>query len=118
MDRILTPLELAFIGDAIHTLFVRNWAIQNYNKPINEIHLICSKFCSAVHQSKVLNSLNLTEEEKDIVRKARNVKIKHSAKNAEIKDYKSATSFEALIGYLNITNQIKRLNEILLISVK
>ena len=118
MDRILTPLELAFIGDAIHTLFVRNWAIQNYNKPINEIHLICAKLCSATHQSNVLKSLKLSNEEQEIVRKARNAKTKHSAKNAEIKDYKSATSFEALIGYLNITNQIKRLNEILLISVK
>ncbi len=111
--RKLNSLELAFLGDSIHTNFVRKWALENLDKPINAIHLACSKLCSAKHQSEVLDKLELTEEEKNIVRLARNVKPKHQAKNADMLEYKKATSFEALIGHLYVTQQIERLNEIL-----
>lgn len=114
----LTPLQLAFLGDAIHTLFVRKWVLENFNKPMNDIHKICAKYCSAVHQSEVLLQLQLNEDEQEIVRKARNVKAKHTAKNAEIKDYKFATAFEALVAYLKINNKTDRLNYVLNESIK
>lgn len=114
----LTPLQLAFLGDAIHTLFVRKWVLENFNKPMNDIHKICAKYCSAVHQSEVLLKLQLNEDEQEIVRKARNVKAKHTAKNAEIKDYKFATAFEALVAYLKINNKTDRLNYVLNESIK
>lgn len=114
----LTPLQLAFLGDAIHTLFVRKWVLENFNKPMNDIHKICANYCSAVHQSEVLLQLQLNEDEQEIVRKARNVKAKHTAKNAEIKDYKFATAFEALVAYLKINNKTDRLNYVLNESIK
>lgn len=118
MKRNLSPLELAYLGDAVHTLFVREWALENFDKPMNDLNKICSDKCSAVHQSAVLSSLPLTEEEADMARRARNVKSKHTAKNADVKDYKFATAFEAVVGYLKITGQEERLKEILELSVK
>ena len=109
----LNSLELAFIGDSIHTCFVRNWAVQNINKPINELHLLCARLCSASWQAKILNILELNGIEKEIARRARNAKPKHHAKNADAVDYKKATAFEAVIGYLYVTNQTERLNYIL-----
>lgn len=116
--RKLNSLELAFLGDSIHTTFVRKWALENLNKPINAIHLVCSKLCSAKHQSEVLDKLELSDQEKNIVRLARNAKPKHQAKNADTIEYKKATSFEALIGHLFITKQTERLNEILTKSLQ
>lgn len=118
MNKNLSPLEMAYLGDAIHTLFVREWALKNFNLPMNELNKICSEKCSAVRQSQVLSGLSLTDEEADIARRARNVKSKHTAKNADVKDYKFATAFEAVVGHLKITGQDERLKEILEFSVK
>ena len=114
----LSPLQLAFLGDAIHTLFVRMWAHNICKAPMNQVHKICAKYCSAVHQSEVLSSLQLQDDEQEIVRRARNAKAKHSAKNAEVKDYKLATAFEALVGYLQINNKEERLLYVLDASIK
>ncbi len=111
--RNFTSLELAFIGDAIHTAFVRNWALTKFDKPINNIHKICSKLCSAVFQASVLDLLELTDEEKEIVRKARNAKPKHQAKNSGSAEYKKATAFEAIIGYHFLSQNDERLNYLL-----
>ena len=111
--RNYTSLELAFIGDAVHTAFVRKWALTKFDKPINDIHKICSKCCSAVFQASVLDLLELTDEEKEIVRKARNAKPKHQAKNSGSAEYKKATAFEAIIGYHFITKNDERLNYLL-----
>ena len=116
--RELSPLELAFLGDAIHTKFVRLYALENMDKPINEINKFCASKCSATHQSETLANLTLTEQESEVVRRARNAKAKHSAKNADVKDYKFATAFEALVAHLFLTNQTERLQEILLLSIK
>lgn len=112
-------LELAFIGDAIHTAFIRNYLIKNNQFKLDILHKNASKFCSAKFQSKVLDSIIalLSEEESDIVRRARNTKTKHIAKNACTADYHKATSFEALIGWLYLNNQKERLNEILNLSI-
>ena len=115
--RKLTSLELAFLGDSIHTTFVRKWALENLDKPINEIHKVCARLCSAKAQSLVLEKLELSEQEQTIVRRARNAKPKHQAKNADGADYKKATALEALIGHLYSTEQPKRLQEILQISI-
>lgn len=113
-----SPLELAFLGDSIHTLYVRKWALENFDKPMNEINKICASKCSATHQSKVMSFLTLTDTEADIVRRARNAKAKHTAKNADVIEYKYATAFEALVAHLYLTNNNERLNEILEISIK
>ncbi len=115
-----TPLELAFIGDAVHTLFVREKVLEFGEKKINDYHRLSSKFCRATHQSKVMDTIynKLSEEEKEIVRRTRNTKIHHSAKNSSSVDYKKATCFEALVGYWYISQNYEKLEEFLKLSME
>ena len=122
MEKIdmLSPLALAFIGDAVHTKFVREYVLLNSeNSKINNYHNLAKKFCNAKHQKELLEKLlpMLTFEESEIVRRARNAKSKHKAKNFNEEEYKKATAFEALVGFLYLTEQKERLEEILKISV-
>ena len=110
-------LPLSFIGDSVHTLFVREWCLSNSNSKMENYHTTASKYCKASSQAKVLSLLNLTEEEKEIVRRGRNAKAKHQAKNATSADYTQATAFEVLIGYLYLSNNTERLKEVLNLSI-
>lgn len=117
----LSPLALAFIGDAIHTAFVREYVLTNeQDLKIANYHNLAKKFCNAKHQKDVLEKILaiLTDNEKEVVRRARNAKSKHKAKNFDEEEYKKATAFEALIGYLYLSNQSERLKEILNMSVE
>lgn len=121
MEKIdnLSPLALAFIGDGVHTLFVREFVVKGGISNLNCYHQKAKKFCNAKHQKEVLEKLlpMLTQEESEIVRRARNAKSKHKAKNFNEEEYKKATAFEALVGFLYLTEQKERLEEILKISV-
>ncbi len=112
-------LPLAFIGDSVHTLFVREWCLSNPNCKMENYHTLASKFCKASAQAKVLSLLqeNLTDEEREIVRRGRNAKAKHHAKNASTADYSQATAFEILIGFLYLSGREERLDEILNLSI-
>ena len=112
--------ELAFIGDAIHTSFVRNFVVKNNNLKLNELHRLASQYCNAKKQSLILDKIItiLNEEELNIVRMARNSKAKHTAKNANPAEYHKATAFEALIGWLYLHDDAQRLNEILNFSIE
>lgn len=111
----LSPLALAFMGDAIHTAYVREKVLEGEKSKQTNYHNSAKSFCNARHQREVLERLenDLTEEEKDVVRRARNAHSKHTAKNFDEETYKKATAFEALIGYLYLTDQNPRLLEIL-----
>lgn len=119
MTKNLTTIELAFLGDAVHTLYVRKNIVDG-DKKINAYHNIASKYCCATRQSKVLDKIydELTEEEKDLVRRTRNAKIHHSAKNSTEEDYKKATCFEALIGFLYVSDDKTRLEKFLKCSME
>lgn len=112
----ISPIVLAFIGDAVHTLYIRDKVVAKVNLNVNKCHLQSSKKCNAKAQSifldKIYNSLN--DIEKDIIKRARNSKTHHIAKNSDVETYKKATSFEALIGYLFLKKDFERLNQILL----
>lgn len=112
-------LPLAFIGDSIHTLFVRKKVLEKSISKMENYHTEASKFCKASHQAKVIKSLleSLPQDELDIVKRGRNAKPKHQAKNASSADYAYATSFEILIGYLYLSDNKNRLNEILEYSI-
>ncbi len=113
--------EFAFLGDAVHTLFVREYVLKNSGQKINEIQKTTSKFCSAKHQSWVFDfhiSKILTEEEMEIFKRARNSKSKHTAKNCSPIEYAKATGFESLIGWLYHNKKNERLNQILSLSIK
>lgn len=112
-------LPLAFIGDSVHTLFIRQWCLTNENDKMENYHIKASKYCKASSQAKVLNLLLdiLTDDEKNIVRRGRNAKPKHQAKNASSSEYSQSTAFEVLIGYLYMSKSEERLKEILNLSI-
>lgn len=112
-------LPLAFIGDSVHTLFVRENVLYSSIKKMNNYHTDASKFCKASTQARIITELAplLNEEELEIVRRGRNAKPKHQAKNASNAEYALATSFEILVGYLYLKGDEKRLNEILNFSI-
>ena len=116
----LSPLALAFMGDAVHTAFVREHVLKGQPNKINNYHNLAKNFCNAQKQKETLEKIlpNLNEEEKNIIRKARNSHSKHSAKNFDEETYNKATSFEALVGYLYLSEQNDRLTQILQISVE
>ena len=111
----LSPLALAFLGDAIHTAFVRKKVLEGQKEKLNTYHNLAKKFCNAGTQACTLTNLlpSLSTDELEIVRRARNAHNKHSAKNFDEQIYKKATAFEALIGYLFQSNQHERMLEIL-----
>lgn len=112
-------LPLAFIGDSVHTIFVREKILESGNLKLENYHNKSAHFCKASSQAKALEKIIplLSQEESDIVRRARNAKPKHQAKNASSSDYSHATAFESLIGYLYLSGNKERLDEILNISI-
>ena len=112
-------LSLAFLGDSIHSLYIRNYLITKANFKVKELHSMATKYVKAKSQSIVIENLNdLTLEEEQIVKTARNSKTNNIAKNSTIKDYKNATAFESLLGYLALNKNYERLNKILKKSVE
>lgn len=112
----LNPLVLAFIGDAIYEVFVRTYLVDiNRYMSVHKLHVEAITFVKAHAQSNFIKQLEdqLTEEEKAIYKRGRNSKSGTVPKNADLQEYKAATGFEALIGYLYITEQTDRLNYIL-----
>ena len=111
----MSPLTWAYIGDAVYELYIRNHLVETTNLKPNKLHKESIKFVKAKSQAQILNKLkeDLTEEEKEIVRRSRNTQNHHLPKNADPTDYMYATAFEGLIGYLYLSKQKQRLNEIL-----
>ena len=108
-------LVFAFVGDAVFSLFVRTFLADISTAKAGVLHTKASNFVRASYQKKLLEILeeNLTELEHDICLNARNAKTNNVAKNSNLEEYKKSTSFEALLGYLYLTNQNQRLNQIL-----
>ncbi|WP_398441942.1 Mini-ribonuclease 3 [Sedimentibacter sp.] len=106
-----SPAQLAYAGDAVYELLVRNYIIHNHDINVNKMHKLAVNFVKANSQAYVISKLEgeLTEEEKRIVKRGRNAKITSSPKNAELMEYRYATGFEALFGYLYLSNDINRL---------
>ncbi len=113
--KMLSPLVWAYVGDSVYELFIRTHLINNSNAKPHKLHIESIKYVKAKAQADILKKIvdNLTDEEKDIVRRGRNTENHHIAKNANVADYSQATAFEALIGYLYLTKQDNRLKEIL-----
>ena len=111
----VSPICLAFIGDAVHTLFVRDEVVKSRNLLLKDYHKLSSKKCKASYQAEMLDKImdSLTEDEQNIVRRARNAKTHNIAKNSDIETYKKATSFEALVGYIYLQGNFERLKQIL-----
>lgn len=110
-----SPLALAYIGDSVHTLYIRTRIMEMGDKKVNELHKICSRFVKAKAQSDAIHALLpiLTEEEEAVYKRGRNAKSYTTAKNADVTTYRHATGFEALIGYLYLCKNNERLNFLL-----
>ena len=117
---MMSPLIWAYMGDAVYEQFVRDYLINQGILKNGAYHKKAIKYVSANAQVKILKKIeqSLTEEELDIVRRGRNSNPHSHAKNADIVDYKLATGLEALIGFLYLTKQEKRLKEVLNMCVE
>lgn len=111
-----SPLALAYIGDGVYELYVRTRVIEERpNLPAHKLHLHTVKYVKARAQSQSIEAMlpMLTEEETAVYKRGRNAKSATMAKNATMTDYRRATGFEALIGYVYLTENTERLNELM-----
>ena len=115
-------LTLAYIGDAVYELYIRNYLVNKGIVKVNNLQHEAIKYVSAVAQRQKLEYLininSLTKEELDICYRARNHNVTRHPKNTDIITYKYATAFEAIIGYLYVNKQYDRLDKILELIVK
>ncbi|MEY8515896.1 ribonuclease III domain-containing protein [Lachnospiraceae bacterium 29-84] len=113
--RTYSPLVLAYIGDGIYDLIIRSLVVGNGNAHVNDMHRMTSQLVKAHAQSELIGILmpDLTEEEAGVYRRGRNANSATMAKNATVADYRRATGFEALMGYLYLEGRMERMMELL-----
>lgn len=116
----MSPLTWAYVGDAVYELYVRSYLIDTTNLKPNNLHKEAIKYVKAQAQAEILKNLqeSLTEQEQEIVRRARNTQNHHLPKNADVQEYMYSTALEGLIGYLYLTNQTARLDELFKLILK
>ncbi len=109
--RSYSPLTLAYIGDAVYELVIRSVIVERANRSANDLHKKAVHYVKAEAQANIVTALLelLTEDELAVYKRGRNAKSNTMAKNATMKDYRNATGFEALMGYLYLDNQMQRL---------
>lgn len=113
---VLSPLVLAYIGDGVYELYVRNRLIEEFpSTPPSKLHKLSSAHVKAHSQSNSMLTIEplLTEKELSVYKRGRNAKSATVPKNADVTDYRRATGFEALVGYLYLNKENERLNEIM-----
>ncbi len=112
--RTYSPLTLAYIGDGIYDLIIRSLVVAKGNTRAGELHKRTSQIVKAKTQAEMAEILLpiLSEEEADIYRRGRNAKSPTMAKNATMSDYRKATGFEALMGYLYVKDELPRMVEL------
>ncbi len=110
----LSPLTLAFIGDTVFDMFVREQLICQANRPVNALHTSATRLVKASSQARAVDRIIdvLTEKELTVFKRGRNAHTNHKAKNASEGDYHRATGLEALFGYLYLKGEIERLREL------
>lgn len=118
--RTYSPLTLAYIGDGIFDLIIRTVVVGRGNTSANQLHYRTSHIVKAHSQALMAEALAdiLNDEEADVYRRGRNAKSHTMAKNATVADYRSATGFEVLMGYLYLTDQSERMMELITTAVE
>ncbi|WP_294373258.1 Mini-ribonuclease 3 [uncultured Clostridium sp.] len=110
--RMLNPLQLALIGDGVYEIFIRNYILSNNTAlSANKIHVKAIQYVKAKSQSIIMHNIEelLTEDEEAVFKRGRNAKSPTVPKNADVRDYRMATGFEALVGYLYLCGNKDRL---------
>ena len=115
-----SPLALAYIGDGIYELFIRTIVISEGNCQPEKLHKKSSNLVKAEKQSQMMAAIEpaLTEEELAVYKRGRNARSYTMAKNATMSDYRRATGFEALMGYLYLTDQMNRMIDLIKIGLE
>ena len=115
-----SPLVLAYIGDCVFDLIIKTMAAGRGNRPVHKLHEETSRYVQASAQSFMMRSMqeHLTEEEHAIYRRGRNSRTVSPAKNQSITDYRRATGFEALMGYLYLRREYERLTELVALGLE
>ena len=111
----LSPLTLAFLGDGVYEVFVREYLVGKGNCPVKKLHSRAVELVCCEAQSKALTEQLwelLTEEEQAVATRGRNAHVGHVPKNAEVADYHGATALETLFGYLYLKGETARLREL------
>ena len=116
----MSPLTWAYMGDCIYEKYVREYLVTSTKYKPHKLHIEATKLVKASAQAHILQELEneLSDDEKEIVRRTRNTENHHLPKNATVQEYMYATAFEGLIGYLYLTKQEERLTEILKKSIQ
>ena len=115
-----SPLTLAYIGDSIYDLIIKSLVVYEGNLQFQKLHKETSMRVQASAQSKMMRAIqeHLTEEEHAVFKRGRNAKSVSPAKNQSITDYRRATGFEALMGYLYLKKEWKRMLELVKIGLE
>jgi ribonuclease-3 family protein len=110
-----SPLTLAYIGDAIYEIVIRTYVVAKSNVQVNKLHKQTSNLVKAKAQSDMIKEIydDLTEQEIKVYKRGRNAKSVSMAKNASVSEYRTATGFEALMGYLYLNNESDRMIELI-----
>ncbi len=118
--RTSSPLVLAYIGDCVFDLIIKLMVTGRGNRQVHKLHEETSRYVQASAQSFMMRAMqeNLTAEEHAVYRRGRNARSVSPAKNQSITDYRRATGFEALIGYLYLSGEYERLTELVTIGLK
>ena len=114
-----SPRRLAYIGDSIYDLIIKSLVINQGNRQVNKLHKETSMYVQASTQSLMMRAMQeeLTEEEHAVYKRGRNAKSVSPAKNQSITDYRRATGFEALLGYLSLKKEWKRMLDLVKIGL-
>ena len=112
-------MTLAYIGDGVYEVVIRTILVKKGNCPVNQLHRKASSLVKASAQSNMMDILEpqLTEEEQSVYRRGRNAHSPTMAKNATMSDYRRATGFEALIGYLYLKEDYTRMLELIRMGI-
>ncbi len=110
----LSPLNLAFVGDCVYEMLVRETLVCSANRPVNDLHRESVKYVSAKSQTEAYAKIKdiLTPDETAVFKRGRNAKVGHSPKSATEGEYHCATGVEALFGYLYLSGNIDRIREL------
>ncbi|MCI7792553.1 MAG: ribonuclease III [Lachnospiraceae bacterium] len=118
--RTYSPLTFAYIGDAIFEMVIRTLIVERGQRAANTLHKHTTKIVCAGTQAAIVEAImeDMTQEEQDIYRRGKNTKLHSSAKNASLSDYRKATGFEAVCGYLYLSGNTKRIIELVKLGIE
>ena len=112
---VMPPLALAYVGDAVFEVFIREQLIREGSRQVNILHKKSISYVKANAQARIIHGINdfLTEDEQNIVRRGRNANSHSVPKNADVGEYRYATGFEALLGFIFLKGDSKRLTSLM-----